>query len=1380
MRKFPFIWILILLMLRNIQVYAQFSGKGTGNISDPYLISNVKEFKEIENVEGDEYTYIYFRLVNDIDLAGECQEKEGWKPLVFSYSLQLDGNNKTIYGLNINRPNENKVGLFSRACGEVNNLTVVGQVVGKDSVGGFAGCSRDFWITNCTFKGKIIGNNYVGGFIGKECDYHGGRTENCVNEATITGKEYVGGFVGHCNRSFSKITQSVNLGDVSGTRYVGGFAGASDGYTAPPTGEKLGLGIIESCNNGNVLGEESVGGFIGNAHNSYVKYSMANGIVKATKNSSGEDFGGICGYATSSSFSNNCSNAEIIGYDNVGGIIGRPSSDVYTRNNKIINKRILGNDNVGRAIGVGYGIISGNKYFLGTEVGASGENACSHYTYFLDSDNDSVFCNAETIKINGSDNSYLKKTDTYPYCYLSCQTPPPTVKSGTFSMSTTIKGTCQDADSVYAKIGRKVYSTPVTNEEWTIVTYPLRANDEVLIYAKKEGSIYSNAIICHIQGKGSEENPYIITTAEELANLKDGYCQLGNDIDLTDYIKSHNDSWTPIQHESAEKLVLDGDGHRITGLSTNATEQYAGLFGSAYNIEIRNLSVEMSPEAWLTGTESAGVLVGKCSHAKITKVTTSGCVRIKNSDTRDDFGRRNKMSAGGMIGDARDILIEESCAAGKAQSNSDTYVGGLVGTIDERCLVRNCYSTVDATSANIAAGVVGSLYPMKRNQMSESTCGDIRNHKFNEEISCCYASGKVEADYAYGIVGANISKLTRNFSLNRCINGNVQAFYVYPRPQSATWRDIDSMENRTTKDLEITENGKSKEYKDYYNKDGDYYGLQLGDYEAKRQEVYSKAKWDFESIWAINKNVGYPYFKWQTAKPIVSSEVKEGATTINGKGEEDGIIFVKIAGKEYSSTIADKAWSIEIPALQEGDQVVIYAQANGKMCSNSIYLPVIYKGEGTEESPYLISTPQALANISDGYYQLANDIDLTDYIKQNNNCWQAIQHLSTNQLTLDGNGHKISGLQNETIETYAGLFGLARNVTIENMIVEIPKDATLKATKFVGILIAKGEKVIINRVGTLGSVTCEDGYAGGIIGYAKDIQLRESFSSGNVMAVNNTAGGLVGQCAERNDNDSYDYSAFNYIENCYSLANVKGTSYAGGLVGDCPVGSIRYSYASGEVTASSVGGGIVGRFTGTYSSRIERCFALNPRITVGWNILTGEPSYTTIKYGRIVAELAGNGYCRSCHALYDMVIKNESGYYPNTDREEDGGAITIANAMSYDTYHSMSWDFNDYYKIWAIQDGKSFPYLQYFKEYIPVPTAIKEIADDEHSGNIKIDIDGQYIKIKSDGNRKKVMIFGVDGRKIASLNVVDSESIYLPKGIYIVKVGKATRKIDLW
>lgn len=38
MRKFPFIWILILLMLRNIQVYAQFSGKGTGNISDPYLV----------------------------------------------------------------------------------------------------------------------------------------------------------------------------------------------------------------------------------------------------------------------------------------------------------------------------------------------------------------------------------------------------------------------------------------------------------------------------------------------------------------------------------------------------------------------------------------------------------------------------------------------------------------------------------------------------------------------------------------------------------------------------------------------------------------------------------------------------------------------------------------------------------------------------------------------------------------------------------------------------------------------------------------------------------------------------------------------------------------------------------------------------------------------------------------------------------------------------------------------------------------------------------------------------------------------------------------------------------------------------------------------
>ena len=129
--------------------------------SDPYLITNVKEFKEIENFEGDEYTYIYFRLVNDIDLAGECQEKEGWKPLVFSYGLQLDGNNKTIYGLNINRPNENKVGLFSRACCSVNNLTVVGQVVGQDSEGGLAGCSKDLRITNCTFKGEVIGNMSV-------------------------------------------------------------------------------------------------------------------------------------------------------------------------------------------------------------------------------------------------------------------------------------------------------------------------------------------------------------------------------------------------------------------------------------------------------------------------------------------------------------------------------------------------------------------------------------------------------------------------------------------------------------------------------------------------------------------------------------------------------------------------------------------------------------------------------------------------------------------------------------------------------------------------------------------------------------------------------------------------------------------------------------------------------------------------------------------------------------------------------------------------------------------------------------------------------------------------------------------------------------------
>src|SRR5690606_11540256 len=104
-------------------------------------------------------------------------------------------------------------------------------------------------------------------------------------------------------------------------------------------------------------------------------------------------------------------------------------------------------------------------------------------------------------------------------------------------------------------------------------------------------------------GSGTESDPYIITTAEQLNNLRkyvgsaysDTYFTLGNDIDLQTYLSEGNDGynngefWEPI----GDILTgfyghLDGDNYSILNYKSNKN----GLFGTIQDgASIRNLTI---------------------------------------------------------------------------------------------------------------------------------------------------------------------------------------------------------------------------------------------------------------------------------------------------------------------------------------------------------------------------------------------------------------------------------------------------------------------------------------------------------------------------------------------------------------------------------------------------------------------------------------------------------------------------------------------------------------------------------------------------------------------------------------------------------------------
>lgn len=178
--------------------FAQFSGSGSGTESDPYLILNPIQLNQMRNFLNQ--NGVCFKLMADIDLTEFIEDEYGswgWLPVGTSsnrFKGILDGNEKTVSGLFINRNETDNIGLF----GYVDNATIKSlnlvsvDIKGKNYIGGFVGRGYATTILNCTLSGRISGNNYTGGYCG-----YGGDFTDCYSSANVyaTGN-YVGGICG--------------------------------------------------------------------------------------------------------------------------------------------------------------------------------------------------------------------------------------------------------------------------------------------------------------------------------------------------------------------------------------------------------------------------------------------------------------------------------------------------------------------------------------------------------------------------------------------------------------------------------------------------------------------------------------------------------------------------------------------------------------------------------------------------------------------------------------------------------------------------------------------------------------------------------------------------------------------------------------------------------------------------------------------------------------------------------------------------------------------------------------------------------------------------------------------------------------------------------
>lgn len=269
-------------------------------------------------------------------------------------------------------------------------------------------------------------------------------------------------------------------------------------------------------------------------------------------------------------------------------------------------------------------------------------------------------------------------------------------------------------------------------------------------------------------------------------------------------------------------------------------------------------------------------------------------------------------------------------------------------------------------------------------------------------------------------------------------------------------------------------------------------------------------------------------------------------------------------------------------------------------------------GEGTADSPYVITTGAELAylsqqvaagnaTVSAANYILGTNIALNTTAKYSDwdknppeHAWTPIDPFNG---VFDGNGHTISGVYVNNVDC-GGLFGQINNATVKDLNVE---SSYIRAATEAGGIIADAHfdaelPVVIEGLSFSGEVISENGHAGGIVGFFGDGGVLTRCSSrGNVTAAK-VAGGIVGVAGSKTDRFS--------INNSYSRCEVAGGFTAGGIAGSnvakisAENSLILKCYNAGRVfiTADK---GQSGAICGNNSGKVQNCYYLENTADTG-------------------------------------------------------------------------------------------------------------------------------------------------------------------------------------
>ncbi len=247
-------------------------------------------------------------------------------------------------------------------------------------------------------------------------------------------------------------------------------------------------------------------------------------------------------------------------------------------------------------------------------------------------------------------------------------------------------------------------------------------------------------------GSGTSNDPYLISTAAELAALNSNPFYLGNSFRLVADVDMSGIAFAPVGTAAKPfRGAFNGDNFTISSITINATNDYAGIFGfvdcnsQVRNLKVSNIAVNAASSTYvgaIAGYNKGALINCDVSDSVVIGKNGVGGIcglnewQIRYCDVTNTL-ISGMSGIGGIAGYNRGGYIY-LCTAATTLSGGD-YVGGIAGSQDSLSTIFRCGSNSTLSGNDYVGGITGlSLY----SYITDCTCsGTISGSVYTGGIS---------------------------------------------------------------------------------------------------------------------------------------------------------------------------------------------------------------------------------------------------------------------------------------------------------------------------------------------------------------------------------------------------------------------------------------------------------------------------------------------------------------------------------------------------------------------------------------------------------------------------------------------------------------------